>query len=74
MVVFLFQTIYFNADQIYSSGNIVYINSYDYKQIDIYDLRTGIVVRRVDIAPGMNQVCDLPKGIYLIEKNKIVVR
>ena len=67
-------TIDLNADHIYSAGNIVYINSDVYKQIDIYDLRTGIVMRRVDIAPGMNQVCDLPRGIYLIEKNKIVVR
>lgn len=57
---------------IFTKGGLVYIKSPVNKMINIISATTGIIVKQLDVEEGEN-VLALPKGIYIIDGQKLVV-
>lgn len=55
------------------AGHSVIIDAVKSQTINIYSTN-GVLVRAVDVVPGINEVRGLPAGIYIIGKKKVVVK
>lgn len=55
-----------------SNGSLI-INTENSQTVNIYAV-SGQLIRRINIVAGENIVSNLPKGIYLVDNQKVVVR
>ncbi len=61
-----------NGIAIYNTQNGVVINSNSSKRVNIYNL-SGVVAKTVNLTEGANSII-LPAGIYIVEKQKVIVK
>lgn len=62
-----------NNLSIYSAGNTLYVNVPEAQKLDIYGI-DGRLVRSEMLVEGENELSGLNRGIYVIEKNKVVIK
>lgn len=60
-------------NDVYCENGIIYINSSAERDVKIFNAG-GQLVRNVHLAPGVNEVNGLAKGVYLINKIKVINR
>lgn len=58
---------------IYPAGNTLYVNAPKAQKLDIYGI-DGRLIRSEILAEGENVLTGLTAGIYLIEKNKVIIK
>ena len=59
--------------RIYTSNGCLYIESETSKQLPVYNLSTGGIVRNITIHKGVTVVSDLDKGVYVVAGQKIIL-
>lgn len=60
-------------NDVYSENGIIYINSNCPRTVKIYNA-AGQLVRKVELNAGVNQVTGLAKGVYIVNRVKIINR
>ncbi|MDO5129367.1 MAG: chitobiase/beta-hexosaminidase C-terminal domain-containing protein [Prevotellaceae bacterium] len=60
-------------NDVYSENGIIYINSNCPRTVKIYTA-AGQLVRKVELNAGVNQVTGLAKGVYIVNRVKIINR
>ena len=59
---------------VYADHNNIYVKSSKAGMLDIYDILSRLIVKNAQYDEGVTQVATLPKGIYIVNGNKIIVR
>ncbi|MCQ2191143.1 MAG: hypothetical protein MJY63_05900, partial [Paludibacteraceae bacterium] len=59
---------------VYASKGCVYVKSTKSGTVDVYDVLSRLIVKSAPYSEGVTMVATLPKGIYIIEGKKIIVR
>ena len=59
---------------VYADHNNIYVKSSKAGALDIYDILSRLIVKNAQYDEGVTQVATLPKGIYIVNGNKIIVR
>ena len=60
-------------NDVYSENGIIYINSNCRRNVKIYTA-AGQLVRDVELHEGANQITGLAKGVYIVNRVKIINR
>ena len=60
-------------DDVYCENGIIYINSNCKRDVKIYNA-AGQMVRKVELNAGVNQITGLAKGVYIVNRVKIINR
>ncbi len=59
---------------VYASQGCVYVKSTKSGTVDVYDVLSRLIVKGAPYSEGVTMVATLPKGIYIVEGKKIIVR
>ena len=59
---------------IYTYGNNIYVKSEMAGVLDIYDLLSRLVVKNARYGEGVTMVATLPKGVYIVNGTKVIVK
>ena len=59
---------------VYTFQNSIYVKSSKAGSLDIYDILSRLIVKNAKYDTGISQVAILPKGIYIVNGEKIIVR
>lgn len=60
-------------NDVYSEDGVIYINSNGKRDVKIYNA-AGQLVRKVELNAGVNQITGLAKGVYIVNRVKIINR
>lgn len=59
--------------RVYSYDGVLYISTNQPQRVNIFNLE-GVAVRLVDLQEGLNEIHDLPTGLYLVKDSKVMLR
>ena len=59
---------------VYTFQNSVYVKSSNAGELDIYDILSRLIVKNAKYDEGVSKVAVLPRGIYIINGEKIIVK
>ncbi len=59
---------------VYTDHNHIYVKSTKAGTLDIYDILSRLIVKNAKYDEGITQVATLPKGIYIVNGHKVIVR
>lgn len=58
--------------RVYAVNGILYIKSKNDGEIAIYNM-DGTAARRLRVSQGLNTISDLPRGIYIVNRQKLII-
>ena len=70
----LVENVYVDSLVVYVDHNNVYVKSTKSGMVDIYDILSRLIVKNAQYDEGVTLVATLPKGIYIVNGKKIIVR
>ena len=59
---------------VYAYQNCIYVKSTKAGTLDIYDILSRLIVKNARYDEGVTQIAVLPKGIYIVNGNKVIVK
>ncbi|MDO4525230.1 MAG: choice-of-anchor Q domain-containing protein [Bacteroidales bacterium] len=59
---------------VYADHNHIYVKSSKAGSLDIYDILSRLIVKNARYDEGVTQIAVLPKGIYIVNGNKVIVK
>ena len=59
---------------VYAYQNSIYVKSTKAGTLDIYDILSRLIVKNARYDEGVTQIAVLPKGIYIVNGNKVIVK
>ena len=59
---------------VYAYQNSIYVKSTKAGSLDIYDILSRLIVKNARYDEGVTQIAVLPKGIYIVNGNKVIVK
>ncbi len=59
---------------VYAYQNSIYVKSTKAGTLDIYDILSRLIVKNARYDEGITQIAVLPKGIYIVNGNKVIVK
>ena len=59
---------------VFADNNHIYVKSAKSGTLDIYDILSRLIVKNAKYDEGVTQVAVLPKGIYIVNGQKVIVK
>jgi hypothetical protein len=59
---------------VYAYQNCIYVKSSKAGSLDIHDILSRLIVKNARYDEGVTQIAVLPKGIYIVNGNKVIVK